>query len=43
MQVMEIKKKALSIEEYIDQVRPYLNNLIDTHRTQGEWLLSFFF
>ena len=31
------KGKTLSIEEYFDEIRPYLNNLIDSYRTQGEW------
>ena len=33
MKVMEIKIK---IDQYLDEIRPYLNNLIDSHRTQGE-------
>ena len=28
--------KNLSIEEYFDGIRPYLNNLIDSYRAQGE-------
>ena len=31
------KGKTLSIEEYFDEIRPNLNNLIDSCRTQGEW------
>ena len=31
------KDKTLSIEDCHDEIRPYLNNLIDSHRTQGEW------
>ena len=31
------KGKTLSIEEYFDEIRPYLNNLIDSYRTQGQW------
>ena len=31
------KGKTLSIEEYFDEIRPYLNSLIDSYRTQGEW------
>ena len=30
------KDKILSIEEYLDKIEPYLNNLIDGHKTQGE-------
>ena len=29
--------KKLSITDYLDKIRPYLNNLIDGHRSQGEW------
>ena len=31
------KEKILSIEEYLDEIKPYLNDLIDDHKTQGEW------
>ena len=27
----------LSIEEYLDKIESYLNNLIDDHKAQGEW------
>ena len=27
---------TLSIEDYLDKIRPYLNDLINNHRTQGE-------
>ena len=30
------KDKAISIEEYFDEIRPHFNNLIDSYRTQGE-------
>ena len=30
------KDKPLSIEEYLNEIRLYLNNLIDDHRIQGE-------
>ena len=30
------KDKTLSIEEYLDIIRPYLSDLIDKHKTQGE-------
>ena len=33
MKVMEINIK---IDQYLDEIRPYLNNLIDSHRIQGE-------
>ena len=30
------KDKILLIKEYLDMIRPYLNDLIDKHKTQGE-------
>ena len=27
----------LLIEDYLDKIEPYLNDLIDNHKTQGEW------
>ena len=32
--------KTLSIKEYLDMIRPYLNDLIDKHKTQGEWKIQ---
>ena len=34
---LNMKDKTLSVEDYLDEVRPYLNNMIDSHRSQGEW------
>ena len=31
------KDKSLSIKEYIDVIRPYLIDIINDHKTQGEW------
>ena len=31
------KNKPLSIKEYLDKVKTYLIDLIDYHKTQGEW------
>ena len=31
------KDKILPISEYLDMIRPYLNDIINTHKTQGEW------
>ena len=31
------KDKNLSSEEYIDISRPYLTDIINSHKTQGEW------
>ena len=30
-------KKTLSIKEYLDMIRPYLRDLINDRKTQGEW------
>ena len=35
------KDKTLSIEEYLDKIRPYLSNIINDHKTQGEWKIQF--
>ena len=34
------KDKTLSIEEYLDKIRPYLSNIINDHKTQGEWKIQ---
>ena len=34
------KDKTLSIKEYLDKIEPNLNNLIDDHKTQGEWKIQ---
>ena len=31
------KKKTLSIKEYLNMIKPYLRDLINDHKTQGEW------
>ena len=31
------KDKTLTIKEYLDMIRPYLSNMINDHKTQGEW------
>ena len=31
------KGKNLSFKEYIDIIRPYLKDIINNHKTQGEW------
>ena len=33
------KDKSLSIKEYLDIIRPYLNGIINDYKTQGEWKL----
>ena len=30
----------LSIEDNLDNIESYVNNLIDDHKTQGEWKLQ---
>ena len=31
------KDKTLTITEYLDMIRPYLSDIINDHKTQGEW------
>ena len=31
------KDKTLSIKEYLKMIIPYLRNIINDHKTQGEW------
>ena len=31
------KDKILTVNEYLDIIRPYLSNIINDHKTQGEW------
>ena len=31
--------KNLSVEEYVDIIRPYLSNVVNNHKTQGEWTI----
>ena len=31
------KDKTLSIKDYLDEVKPYLSDIINDHKTQGEW------
>ena len=31
------KDKNLSVEEYIDVIRPYLSDIINNHKAQGKW------
>ena len=31
------KVKILTINEYVDKIRPYLSYIINDHKTQGEW------
>ena len=33
----EDKDKTLSKEEYLDKIRPYLSDMMNDHKTQGEW------
>ena len=32
-----IKDKILTVNEYLDIIRAYLRNIINDHKTQGEW------
>ena len=31
------KDENLSVKEYIDAIRSYLSDIINNHKTQGEW------
>ena len=31
------KDQTLSIEDYLDEIKPYLSDIINDHKTQGEW------
>ena len=31
------KDKTVSIKDYLDEIKPYLSNIINDHKTQGEW------
>ena len=31
------KDKILTINEYLDMIKPYLSDIINDHKTQGEW------
>ena len=33
----EDKDKTLSIKDYLDETKPYLSDIINDHKTQGEW------
>ena len=34
------KDKTLTIKEYLDMIRPYLSDIINDHKTQGEWKIQ---
>ena len=34
------KEKTLTIEEYLDMIRPYLRDIINNHKTQGKWKIQ---
>ena len=29
--------KALSIKDYLDEIKPYLSDIMNDHKTQDEW------
>ena len=35
------KDRKLTINEYLDKIRPYLNNMIKDLKIQGEWKIQF--
>ena len=34
------KEKTLSIKDYLDEIKPYLSDIINDHKTQGEWKIK---
>ena len=34
------KDKILSVTEYLDMIRPYLSDMINDHKSQGEWKIQ---
>ena len=36
----ENKDKTLSPKDYLDEIKPYLFNMINDHKTQGEWKIK---
>ena len=34
------KNKSLSLKEYLNKIRPYLSNMINDLKTQGEWKIE---
>ena len=37
----EGKDKNLSVEEYLDRIKPYLSDIINNHKTQGRWRIDY--
>ena len=37
MKVRDIEAKILPVKEYLYKVIPHLANMINDHKTQGEW------
>ena len=31
------KDITLSIKDFLDEIKPYLSDIINNHKTQGEW------
>ena len=40
MKVMKIMTKRYQFKEYLDEIKPYLSDLIDDHKTKGEWKIQ---
>ena len=34
------KNKTLSIKDFLDEIKPYLSDIINDHKTQGEWKIK---
>ena len=37
---IEDKDKGLTIKKYLDMIRPFLNDMVNGHKTQGEWKIQ---
>ena len=37
---IEEKDKGLTIKKYLDMIRPFLNDMVNGHKTQGEWKIQ---
>ena len=37
---IEDKDKALTIKKYLYMIRPFLNDMVNDHKTQGEWKIQ---
>ena len=40
LEYMSNGNNSLSFDEYLELIKPYLNDLINVHKTKGEWKLQ---